>query len=333
MAHATGADGVVGIDIGGSGSRAVWRAIDGSDEVRVEGPPVRVAVGGTSLAVTIREVLSVLIDAVGDDLARSTSAVCVGATGLLGLTPRLDDAFTAAQSLLPQSGVLVASDAVTATVGALGGRPGAVIAAGTGAIALGTDLGRVWQRVDGWGHVFGDRGSGSWIGAAALRAATEQHDGRREDAADLLEECRRVLGPTRGWPAVIYTNDQRAGVLASLVPGVIALAKSGSIVAARICHEAGSHLARTLAAAIIPGVPMTAAWTGTLLSSVGPIATAFQREFRDLVPGAALRPPAGSPLDGALALATQAATDSSPPAVVHTDFAAWRRSASERKTP
>ena len=44
--------------------------------------------------------------------------------------------------------VALAADAVTAYVGALGSRPGAVVAAGTGLIAVGTDLKR-WRRADG----------------------------------------------------------------------------------------------------------------------------------------------------------------------------------------
>ena len=65
------------------------------------------------------------------------------------------------------------NDAVTAHLGALGGEPGAVIVAGTGAIALAVGRRRRWARADGWGTLLGDDGGGYWIGRAglALRAA------------------------------------------------------------------------------------------------------------------------------------------------------------------
>lgn len=331
MADRIHAGGVVAIDIGGSGSRAAWRAPDGSDEARVDGPRVGVAAGGTSLAWTVRTILARLREVLGADSERRATTVCIGATGLLGLTPNLDDAFGAAAEQFPDAAILIASDAVTATIGALGGRPGAVVAAGTGSIALGTDLDGIWHRVDGWGHVFGDRGSGAWIGAVALRVAAEHADGRRADAAGLLNECRRILGPPRGWPAAIYTNDERAGLLASLVPAVAALAGSGDAAAAKICDDAGAHLARTLSSALVPGVPKNAAWSGGLLGSAVPVAYAFRREFARLAPTADLREPIGTPLDGAVLLAQKAKNDPSPPAVVDTEFAAWRPASTERK--
>ncbi len=71
-----------------------------------------------------------------------------------------------------RSACAVVSDAVASLVGALGGlRPGAVVAAGTGAVAFGSDFADTWTKVDGWGHVLGDRGSAAWVGLEGLRAA------------------------------------------------------------------------------------------------------------------------------------------------------------------
>ena len=73
--------------------------------------------------------------------------------------------------------MVVSNDAVTAHLGALGGEPGAVIVAGTGAIALAaTPAG--WARADGWGSMLGDDGGGYWIGRRALAMALREHDGR-----------------------------------------------------------------------------------------------------------------------------------------------------------
>jgi N-acetylglucosamine kinase-like BadF-type ATPase len=106
--------------------------------------------------------------------AGSFGAVCVGAAGMTSLGADLRAKLPAA--LASSFGVrrlALAADAVTAYAGALGQRPGAVVAAGTGLIAMGTDLTAAggWRRADGWGHLLGDCGGGAWIGRAGLEAA------------------------------------------------------------------------------------------------------------------------------------------------------------------
>lgn len=90
----------------------------------------------------------------------------------------------------------LAADAVTAYAGAVGQLPGAVVAGGTGMIALGTDL-TSWRRADGWGHLLGDSGGGAWIGRAGLDAAMRAHDGRRGGSAPLLARLEAVFGRRR----------------------------------------------------------------------------------------------------------------------------------------
>ncbi len=94
--------------------------------------------------------------------------------------------------------MLVSDDAVTAHLGALGGEPGVVIVAGTGAIALAVD--EVAARADGWGTRLGDDGGGYWIGRAGLAAALRAHDGRggsRELLARAMARFARRRAPTR----------------------------------------------------------------------------------------------------------------------------------------
>jgi N-acetylglucosamine kinase-like BadF-type ATPase len=81
---------------------------------------------------------------------------------------------------------------VTAYAGALGQSPGGVVAAGTGLIALGTDL-DTRRRADGWGHLLGDCGGGAWIGRAGLEAALRAHDGRAGGSRPLLERMEAVF--------------------------------------------------------------------------------------------------------------------------------------------
>ncbi len=89
--------------------------------------------------------------------------------------------------------VLVTNDAVTAYLGALGDEPGAVIVAGTGAIALAAGADG-WARADGWGTLLGDDGGGHWIGRRALAMAARAADGRAGGSPELLRLARARYG-------------------------------------------------------------------------------------------------------------------------------------------
>lgn len=70
------------------------------------------------------------------------------------------------------------NDGTSSVIGAHAGRPGGVIAAGTGTVgeALRQDGSLVC--VSGWGWVGGDEGSGAWLGIHAMRLAQKAMDGR-----------------------------------------------------------------------------------------------------------------------------------------------------------
>ena len=207
---------------------------------------------------------------------------------------------------------MLAIDAVTAHLGALAGRGGAVVAVGTGAIAIGTDLGERWKRVGGWGHLWDDRGSGAWIGIEALKAAIRTHDGLTTDAAALLAAAEARFGAAPTWPGSLLTRDDRAGLLAGLAADVAGLAASGDPVATDILRRAGGEVAATLAAALDPEVPPLAAGVGGVFASGGAFTAAFEDEFARIAPHAELVAPAGTPLDGAVRLARLAATGGAP---------------------
>ena len=61
---------------------------------------------------------------------------------------------------------------------ALHDRRGLGLICGTGSIALGRDLQDNRGRAGGWGHFFGDEGSGLWLGRQALNLASRAADGR-----------------------------------------------------------------------------------------------------------------------------------------------------------
>ncbi len=288
---------VLAVDLGGSGSRARLTTPDGAREV--SGDRLRVSPAGLVAAPLVTALVQRLGVRPGE-----VDTVGVGSSGILTLSDGPQVLLDAVRSVLGEVRTVVASDAVTSAVGALGGRPGAVVLTGTGSTALGTDLAGCWRKVDGWGHLLGDAGSGSWIGMRALQAALEQHDGRRTDAPRLLAAAVARFGVPETWPRQIYTREDRAGVLASVVTDVATLAEDDEV-ARGVLTAAGQELARSLTAALRPPVPPLASWTGGILRSAV-VLGALRTELGRLRPDVTLEPPRGTALDGAALLARRA---------------------------
>ncbi|RJK98395.1 ATPase [Vallicoccus soli] len=296
---------VAGVDVGGGGCRVRVAWPGGSAEGAGEGVRVRGA------GIDVDEVAAAVAAVLGRLRAQGApapGAVGLGMTGLLTLADRPGGLHAALRERLGVARTVVAPDAVTALVGALGGLvPGAVVAAGTGAIALGTDGRGAWRRVDGWGHLLGDDGAGSWVGQAGLRAAFRAHDGRPRGSARLLELARARYGAPEDLPRALYPAPDRAARLAAFAPDVALAAREGDPVAAAVWRGAGERLAEALLAAVPPGVPDPAlSRTGGLFAAGGlllePLAAALAAA------GAPpLRAPRGGPLDGAVLLARDGA--------------------------
>ncbi|MFF2569894.1 N-acetylglucosamine kinase [Streptomyces sp. NPDC058084] len=296
---------VVGVDSGGSGLRI---ALARAGDLRVletvsSREPIRTGAGGIDAGQLVGQVLPAVDAMAGRAGGGRIAAVCVGAAGMATLGDRL-------RAELP--GVLertwgvrrlaLAADAVTAYAGALGQRPGAVVAGGTGLIAIGTDLSG-WRRADGWGHLLGDCGSGAWIGRAGLEAAMRAYDGRRGGSAALLARTEELFGPAAGLPGALYPRTDRPAVLASFAPEVAACAAAGDPVAREILRRAGGHAAEAAEAVCPSGTEVEVALTGGLFKMGEPLLGPLREELARLLPAAREVAPAGDPLAGAVTIA------------------------------
>ncbi|MBD7956265.1 hypothetical protein H9651_01260 [Microbacterium sp. Sa4CUA7] len=302
---------MLGIDIGGSGSRVALTG-DGAGRAEFAGERIGITAAGSTVPdaviALVRRALAEWPAAAGD-----LTGVGVGATGLATLVERPDDlvadvAAAVAEATGRPARVAIAIDAVTAHLGALGGDSGAIIALGTGAIAFGTDGRDIWRRVDGWGHLLGDRGAGAWIGMQGLNEAMRAYDDVDAAGTVLLDAARQRFGDPLTWPGQLYTRADRAGVLASFATDVVAAAADGDSAATAIVAEAGREAARSAAAALHPALPPVIATTGGVFRAGGALTAAFEQTLTALRPDAVLQASAGDPLDGALILAERAAT-------------------------
>lgn len=285
----------MGVDVGGSGLRLVVSR-DGVTGATRTAPGVRVAGAGIDLAALTTDAVGLLASEGVD----RPDAVCWSMRGLLHLSDPAD-VLAAVGRGLRAARTAVVSDAVASLVGALGEvTPGAVVAAGTGAVALGSDFAEVWTRVDGWGHVLGDRGSAAWVGLEGLRAALRHRDGVPGGSPGLLDDAETLLGPVDDWPRRVMTGEDAPEALASIAPLVSAAAQHGDAVAARVCTAAGEALADSLLAASAGLPEPRLVGTGGLLSA-SPVRSAFDAALA--VSGVAVTDAAGGALDGALHLA------------------------------
>ncbi|MCM2415647.1 BadF/BadG/BcrA/BcrD ATPase family protein [Streptomyces sp. RKAG290] len=303
------------MDSGGSGLRVALGAVgaDTPPAVAECAEPVRTGPSGIDAA----HLLAQLLPTVRDLLTRQGGgtrvvAAAIGAAGMATLGGQLRAELPAALAdALGVHRLALAADAVTAYAGAVGQRPGAVVAGGTGLIALGTDLTR-WRRADGWGHLLGDSGGGAWIGRAGLDAAMRAHDGRRGGSAALLARLEAVFGPAPELPGLLYPRTDRPAVLASFAPEVAACAAHDPV-AEGILRDAARHIAEA-AAAVCPKAGADdegceVALTGGLFRMGDPLLVPLREALARQLPHARAVPGSGDPLTGALRIAQALAAD------------------------
>ena len=277
---------LLALDGGQSGMRTLTQDADG---IR-PGPEFTGIRSDQSLLPQLRDIVLSVLDGGRADVV---------ALGVSGLGER--DSAAELKSMLGSlvGTVLLAHDATTSFLGALGPREGAVVASGTGAVTLAVGPSRV-RRIDGWGHLLGDAGSGFWIGREALTAVLRAHDGRGAPTA-LSELAVEEFGDLSQLYLQIQSDPGRVARIASWARRVAELARTDPE-CARISREAGAQLASSVATGLV-GVD-----ADPVASTVGNVfrnplvASSFADHLADRVPGVLILPAAGTGLDGAATL-------------------------------
>jgi glucosamine kinase len=201
--------------------------------------------------------------------------------------------------------VTIASDGVTSLLGALGERLGAVVAAGTGTVCVARGPQR-WAKVDGWGSLLGDAGSGFAIGRSGLDAVLRELDGRGGSKA-LLAAAEQRFGEASGIAEAVYRSPVPTRTVASFARDVAHVAAEGDAAARSILEDAGRQLAVTACAALErafdPGEAAAVSHSGSVFAAGPLLVDAFADELARRRPDAKLLPPGGDALAGAALLA------------------------------
>lgn len=169
--------------------------------------------------------------------------------------------------------VTVLSDAEAAHLGALGGRPGLLVLAGTGSIVLGRGARGRWVRAGGLGPLLGDGGSAFAIGRDWLAAVYPARARRLAQAPNavalvaalaprVLKLARRGRGPARlavTQGAFALALAMRAAAREARLSSPISVSWAGSLLEDRAYRSQVWRMARGLGLAIAPIAPRKSA--------------------------------------------------------------------------
>ena len=250
---------VLGVDAGGTGSRAVLATASGTVLGTGTAGPGNPCLLGAAAAAAIGDAVR---QALGDHDPGSVRAAVIGLAGLSGLAA-VRDAFELQWKAIGLTcDVPIVGDAVTAFAAGSAVPAGVVLIAGTGAVAAVVDDLDVVRVADGLGWLLGDEGSGTWIGLQAVRAAARTGPAESELAGAVW----RAAGVDSADALIHWAGRQPPSSFAALCPLVCA---SGDPAAARIVDAAVRCLLATLSEVDDGGSPVVLA--GGLLTADTPV--------------------------------------------------------------
>lgn len=296
---------VLGID--GGGTKTTCVVVDHRKNVIGQGRAAscnRNSVGDEAARANLTRALQDALAAAGLPVS-AISAICAGIAGMDRPQERaiVNNWFS---ELCPGIPVQLHNDAVIALASGTGGELyGIAVVSGTGMIVYGIDRNGQTRRAGGWGPLFGDRGSGYAIGAAALAAIAQAVDGLAPPTAlegsllDYLDlNMPQALIP---WAY----SDLAWSRIAELGPLVVECARQNDAVAITIIEEAAVDLAAAVEHVVRnlnllnEAVPIVLAG-GNLMP--GYFSTLISQHLHSLIPKAQLTRPSVEPAVGAALL-------------------------------
>ncbi len=316
--HCNGEQVLIAVDGGGTRTRSA--AFDRAGRIRARwetGPSNHLVSDAHRALASLAESIAAVLKACGAErehvhaVSAGLAGVDVGGEGLLE-----------ARECLHRLGFensIISADIVTAHAGALGGEPGVLALAGTGAAFFGVTRDGRHARAGGWGPVYGDEGSAYWIGQMSLQAAAAAYDGRGPKTA-LVELICDALG-LRSFSETlqcIYRSKLQVRLIADLSRMAEAAAAAHDGVAHNILERAGDELASGVASVVraLDGTigcegsdeceRCQVTWEGAVLRNSAIVRERFCSTLLQRVPEITIVPPRFDPIYGAYLIGSRA---------------------------
>ncbi|HEX7986221.1 MAG TPA: BadF/BadG/BcrA/BcrD ATPase family protein [Duganella sp.] len=187
---------LLGVDGGGSGTRVRLARADGVELATGTSGPSALSHGIAGAWAAVDDAATKAFDAAGLAFP-AKSAIAIG-LGMAGVHNRQwAAAFIAANPGYAR--LALESDGHTTVLGAHAGRPGAIIALGTGSVGEVKPAHGPHIEMGGWGFPAGDEASGAWMGLRAANHLQQVLDGRMPAnafATDVAQACGAAQGAT-----------------------------------------------------------------------------------------------------------------------------------------
>lgn len=284
-------DYVVGVDGGGTGCRAAIADRRGTVLAQARSGPANIR---TDLDGAHRNIQAAIEEAAaGAGLSLASLSNCVAVLGLAG--GNVGDYAERLRARLPFRRSITVNDGIIALAGALGPHDGVIGIVGTGSVFAARIAGQV-RMIGGWGFQVGDLASGARLGQRLLEEVLLAYDGVRRPSPLTV----RIMEDFGHDPAKIVAHVREAtpAIYAGLAPTLIDAAKEGDAVAEAVLDWGCRDLERMLDAIARPDT--------NRLCLLGGLAAMYGERIAPRY-RAILKAPLGDALQGALAMAREAA--------------------------
>jgi len=252
---------VIGVDAGGTGTRAVALSESGAVVARgLAGPGNPASIGSAAAASALADVVQQVVRV--DD---TVLGLGVGVAGISGL-----DEAVYRDRLGGDCPVRFYPDVLPAFAAGTTSSTGTVLIAGTGAVAATIRDHAIDQVADGLGWLVGDEGSGVWLGLAAVRFAV------RAWGSPLAAVVAAHAGVCTVDDLVNWANRGPRDAFAALAPQICRLAARDAD-ASELASRAADRLLSTLDS--LPPVDGPLVIAGGLLGNDTPVRQALRRRL------------------------------------------------------
>jgi len=295
---------LIGVDGGGSKTRALVGDEDGNELARAEGG--RSAVRPGQAEDSAKVIAEVVREALSQAALPGTLEPKVLYCGVAGVGRGVEQRSlqTALEAEELAESVVVEGDGAIALYDAFSDGAGILLVSGTGSICYGRGPNGAAGRCGGWGPDIGDEGSGAWIGRRALGIVTAATDGRERESA-LVGAMLTATQTSEPLDLIPWARAADARAFALLAPVVFATASAGDSRANSLVTLAAEELVthvRSLALQLFgderASIPV--AFSGGALRKGSLLRKRVEQRLRSAVPGAKLRSEEVVPERGAL---------------------------------